>query len=147
MYNSDAEKILSLNRNLKTIISVYHLSYYSHYTHDHNILWSFIWTMALYCVYGLFPSCSYGPNATWLLEKKPVAQSAGAAKYTDRIPAEEQHSPNECPACDTKQSDGEVTVMLDLWGMWSTPLLPSLLGLFYPEWLHLIGSYLWVKQN
>ena len=29
-----------------------------------------------------------------------------------------------------KQSDGEVPVMLDLWGMWSTPSLPSLL---WPE--------------
>ena len=27
---------------------------------------------------------------------------------------------------DTNQSDGDVSVMLELWGMWSTPLLPSL---------------------
>ena len=35
---------------------------------------------------------------------------------------------NECPRYDTKQPDGEVPVMLELWGMWSTPslqLLPS----------------------
>ena len=36
--------------------------------------------------------------------------------------------PNECPGYDTKQSDGEVPVMLELWGMWSTPSLPLLPG-------------------
>ena len=34
--------------------------------------------------------------------------------------------PNKCPGYDTKQSDGEALVMLELWGMRSTPLLPSL---------------------
>ena len=36
--------------------------------------------------------------------------------------------PNECPGYDTMQSDGEVSVMLELWGMWRTlslPLLPD----------------------
>ena len=41
--------------------------------------------------------------------------------------------PNECPGYDTKQSDGEASVMLMLWGMWSTPLLPLLLGPFRPR--------------
>ena len=36
--------------------------------------------------------------------------------------------PNECPGYDTKQSDGVDQVMLELWGMRSTPLLPSLSG-------------------
>ena len=40
--------------------------------------------------------------------------------------------PNECPIYNTKQSDGEVLVMLDLWGMQSTPSLPSLPGRFCP---------------
>ena len=35
---------------------------------------------------------------------------------------------NVYPRYDTKQSDGEAPVMLELWGMRSTPLLPSLLG-------------------
>ena len=39
---------------------------------------------------------------------------------------------NECPGYDTKQSDGEVPVMLELRGMWSTPLFPSLPGLLWP---------------
>ena len=39
---------------------------------------------------------------------------------------------NYCPGHDTKQSHGEVPVMLGLWGMRSTPSLPSLPG---PLWL------------
>ena len=38
---------------------------------------------------------------------------------------------NECPGYDTKQSDSEVPVMLELWGMQSTPSLPLLPG---PLW-------------
>ena len=40
---------------------------------------------------------------------------------------------NECPGYDTKQSDGEVLVMLELWGMRSIPLLPSLPDPFWHE--------------
>ena len=39
--------------------------------------------------------------------------------------------PNECPGFYTKQSDGEVLVILWLWGMWRTP---SLLLLPIPFW-------------
>ena len=38
----------------------------------------------------------------------------------------------ECPEYDTKQSDGEVPVILELWGMQSTPSLPSLPGPLWP---------------
>ena len=34
--------------------------------------------------------------------------------------------PNECPKYDAKQSDGEVLLMPELWGMRSTSSLPSL---------------------
>ena len=40
-------------------------------------------------------------------------------------------TPNEFTGYDTKQSDGEVPVMLKLWGMWSTPSLPLLPGPFW----------------
>ena len=40
--------------------------------------------------------------------------------------------PNECPGYDTKQSDSEVPVMLELWGMQSTSSLPYLLGPLWP---------------
>ena len=36
--------------------------------------------------------------------------------------------PNECPGYDTKQSDGEVPVMLRPSGIWSTPSFPLLPG-------------------
>ena len=39
---------------------------------------------------------------------------------------------NECPRYDTKQSDVEAPVMLELWGMLSTPSLPSLTGPLWP---------------
>ncbi len=41
-------------------------------------------------------------------------------------------SPNECPRYDTKQYDGEVPVMLDLWRMRSTPPCSLLPGPFLP---------------
>ena len=46
-----------------------------------------------------------------------IAQSAGTIEYTDKgmLP------PHECPDYDLKQSDGEVPMMLELWGMQSTP--------------------------
>ena len=47
------------------------------------------------------------------------AQSAGAVV---RPPT------NKCPGYDTKQSDGEVPVMLEIWGMQSTSSLLSLSG-------------------
>ena len=44
-----------------------------------------------------------------------IVQSAGAVEYTDCISAGGTPTPNECPAFDTKQSDGKVSVRLDLW--------------------------------
>ena len=41
-------------------------------------------------------------------------------------------SPNECPGFDTKRFDGEVSMMLELWGMQSTPSLPLLPGPLWP---------------
>ena len=52
-----------------------------------------------------------------------VTQSAWTAEYTDCIFAEGYDSPNVCPGYDTKQSDDEASIMLELWGKWSTPLL------------------------
>ena len=41
--------------------------------------------------------------------------------------------PMECPGYDTKQSDGEAKVMLEFWGIWSTPPFPSLRGPLWPR--------------
>ena len=43
--------------------------------------------------------------------------------------------PNKCPEYDTKQSDGEAPVILELWRMQSTPSLPLLPG---PLWLGVV---------
>ena len=55
-----------------------------------------------------------------------MAQSAGAAEYTDYISFKMLDPLNECSGYDTKQSDSEASVMLELWGTRITPLLPSL---------------------
>ena len=65
------------------------------------------------------------------LDKINIAQSAGAAEYTDCISA-------ECPDNNAKQSNGEAPVMLELWGVRSTPLLPSLPG---PLWPRVVAPY------
>ena len=54
---------------------------------------------------------------------------------------------NECPGYDTKQSVGVVPVMQELWGMQSTPLLPSLPGPLCPRVVAPDRPYLWVKKN
>ena len=62
-----------------------------------------------------------------------LAQLVVAAEYTDCISAEESDFPNECPRYDTKQSNSETPVILELWGMWSILSLLLLPGLFWPE--------------
>ena len=59
-------------------------------------------------------------------------RSAGAVEYTDCFSAEMEDIPNECPGYDTKHTDGEVPVMLEFWGMRSTPSLPFLQGPLWP---------------
>ena len=55
-----------------------------------------------------------------------LAQSKGAVEYVDCTSVETKDIPNECPVYDTKQSDGGVLVMLELWKMQSTTSLRSL---------------------
>ena len=65
--------------------------------------------------------------------KKKVAQSAGAVEYTDCTSAKGVNpTPNVHPRYDTKL-DVEVPVMLELWEMRSTPLLPSFPGALWPR--------------
>ena len=51
------------------------------------------------------------------------SQLVGAVEYTDCFSAENGH----------KQSDGEVPIMLELWGMQSTPSPPLFPGPLGPE--------------
>ena len=62
-----------------------------------------------------------------------IGQSAGAVENTNCISAEGHDLPHHQRVSwyDTKQSDGDVSVILELWGMLSTtslPLFPSPLG-------------------
>ena len=61
------------------------------------------------------------------------AQLAGTVEYTDCVSCREVRPlPNKYSGYDTKQSDNKATVMLELWGMRSTPLLPSFPGSLWP---------------
>ena len=59
-----------------------------------------------------------------------MALYAGDAEYIDSISAGRD---KECLGYNTKQSDDETPIMLELWEKWSTPLLSSLQGLFWPR--------------
>ena len=65
-----------------------------------------------------------------------ITQSFRAVEYTDCFSAEGKKNPptnQRMPwIYDTQQSDGEVPVMKELWGMRSTSSLPSLPG---PLWV------------
>ena len=62
-----------------------------------------------------------------------IAQSTGAIEYTNCISAERwEPLHNKSPGYDTKQSDGEASVILELWTMRSAPLLHSLPGPLWP---------------
>ena len=68
--------------------------------------------------------CRFNPNNRF-------AQSAGAVEYKDCFSIA-CRSPSKCHGHDSKQSDDEVTVMLELWGIRSYPSLPSLPGSLWP---------------
>ena len=54
-------------------------------------------------------------------------------EYTTASLLRSKTSPNECPAYDTKQFDGEVSVMPEFWGMHNTLSLPLLPGPLWPR--------------
>ena len=56
----------------------------------------------------------------------------GCTTWTLTKHIEKKLDPNECPGYDTKQSDGKVPAVLELWGIRSTPSLPSLQGPLWP---------------
>ena len=71
--------------------------------------------------------CKFYPEYVFMYASQCVKFCLVNCFFAKRYPP-----PNECPAYDTKQSDGELWVMLELWGMQSTPLLLSLPGPFWP---------------
>ena len=74
-------------------------------------------------------------NNYWLLKSflRPIkARPAGSVEYIEYISAEGKDSPQRVSWYDTKQSNGQAPVILEIWGMWCTPLLPSLPGSHWP---------------
>ena len=59
-----------------------------------------------------------------------TAQSAAVAEYTNASLQRGKTPYNDYPEYDTKQTDDEAPLMLELWRMQGTALLPSLLGPF-----------------
>ena len=108
LYSIDTLYNLYILYRIYTLYSVYTL--YSIYT-----LYS---QYILYSIYTLYSLCA-------LYYQSPVGLSC-------RIHRQHLCRGVRPPPHDTKQSDGEIRVMLEFWGMQSTPLLPS----------HLIVSYL-----
>ena len=66
-----------------------------------------------------------------------LVQPARAVEYTASLQRVKTPLLNKCPGYDTKQSDSEIPVMLELWGMWSTPSLPSIPE---PLWPRVVAS-------
>ena len=58
---------------------------------------------------------------------KTLLQSSGAVEFCSGL-----RLPNEYPGYNTKQSNGEAPVILELWAIRSTSSLPSLPGLLWP---------------
>ena len=78
-----------------------------------------------------------------------IGQSAEAVENIDCFSVEGVRPTKECPGYDTKQSDGEASVMLKLSGMRSTPSLPLLPdplwpGVVAPGRVHSMGQ---IEQN
>ena len=74
-----------------------------------------------------------------------IAQFAEAVEYTECISAEGLDPTNECPGYDTKQSDGEAPLVLEISGMQSTPSLPSFPGLL-GSWVKTLNVVLSIAQ-
>ena len=58
--------------------------------------------------------------------------SWGCRKQTVSLQRGKKPPPHESPGYDTKQSDGQDPTLLELRGMWSTPLFLSLPGSLWP---------------
>ena len=95
--------------------------------HRKSLCILFLRTESGLCIYHLFRSSNFN-----FLHNSHFASLARAVEYTDGTSAERLDLPKECPGYETKQADGEVPVMLELWGIRSTPSLPLLPGPIWP---------------
>ena len=89
-----------------------------------------LWSLLFAFDNNLHPSIMIWPN-----------RLGGSVEYTDCRDSDGLDSHSECPGYDTKQSDGEVSVILEFWRMRNihsllSPPRSTLAG---------SGSYLWIK--
>ena len=84
----------------------------------------------------------------WLFSPSPFGCPVGEGCRIHQLHLNrgvKKNPPQRVSCYDTKLCDGEIPVILELWGMRSTPSLQLLPGPLWSGWWHLIGSYLWVK--
>ena len=77
-------------------------------------------------------SAMFNKTLTWILV---ISKNSFWGLYntpTATLQRGKTPTPNECPVYDTKQSDGEVLVMLGIWGIRSTSSLPLLPAPLWP---------------
>ena len=65
-----------------------------------------------------------------------MTESAGAVEYTDCFSAEGNDFPIESLGYNSRQFDGQAPVMVEIWGIRSTPLLTAPPG---PPWLEVVA--------
>ena len=91
------------------------------------------------CFYSYDQECQQLQEWQWfscssniVLQCQPCSVSWGCRIHWLHLCREVRPHPNKCPGYDTKQSNAEVPVMLELWGMRSTSSLPSLPDPLWP---------------
>ena len=86
-----------------------------------------MWSCTVVYIFMSFKSSHHWLEKDFQLRKPKKIISALSANAVECI------FPNECPGYDIKQSDGKDPVVLEFWGMRSTPLLPLHLDPFSPR--------------
>ena len=111
------------------------------------LIYQFLWIQNLLLICGL----NKGFNSKFLQgyrqQKKTPEEGRSRVGWGNRI--HQLHlcrgvHANECLGYDTKQLNGEASIMPELWGIQGTPSFPSTPSSFWPK-MHLIESYLWGK--
>ena len=109
----------AIKEAMKNYLVLYHIHslYENYFLESMHLQLTFKWSLVSWTP-GIYLSCpvGWGWRMHWLHLSRGV-----------RPPPL-----HECPGYNTKQSDGEVPVMLGPGGMQSTPLLPLLPGLLWP---------------
>ena len=113
----------------------FNISYCYYFTNFLKWTSSSLLFLSLYFSQSVFSLHLVYMRVSWKVHRltKILRPSRLGLQNTLTAPLQKGKTPSsECPRYDTKQSDGEVPVMLELWAMWRTPLLPLLPGTLWP---------------